>query len=79
MSPDEVARPIQEKLGTKNVVVVGDPKLQVTTIGDCIHNLSSDLPAFHNCNVALLGEPPGHGVFEYVRDANALGEKKPSS
>jgi hypothetical protein len=73
---DEVARHIQEKLGTKNVVVVGDPKLQVTTIGDCIHNLVSVLPALHNYDVALVGETPEHDTFEYVRDAMALGEKK---
>jgi putative NIF3 family GTP cyclohydrolase 1 type 2 len=76
MSLDEVARHIQEKLGTKNVVVVGDPKLQVTTIGDCIHNLVSVLPALHNYDVALVGETPEHDTFEYVRDAMALGEKK---
>jgi putative NIF3 family GTP cyclohydrolase 1 type 2 len=76
MSLDAVARHIQEKLGTKNVVVVGDPQLQVTTIGDCIHNLASDLPALHNCDVALVGEAPEHDVFEYVRDAMALGQKK---
>jgi putative NIF3 family GTP cyclohydrolase 1 type 2 len=76
MSLDAAARHIQEKLGTKNVVVVGDPNMPVTTIGDCIHNLVSVLPALRNYDVALVGETPEHDTFEYVRDAMALGQKK---
>ena len=73
---EEVARHIQTKLNTLNVVAVGDRNLRVTTVGDCIHILSTVLPALHNFDVALVGETPEHDSFEYVRDAVALGEKK---
>jgi putative NIF3 family GTP cyclohydrolase 1 type 2 len=76
MSLEEVARHIQKKLNTLNVIVVGDRQLRVTTIGDCIHILSTVLPALRNYDVALVGETPEHDSFEYVRDAVALGEKK---
>jgi putative NIF3 family GTP cyclohydrolase 1 type 2 len=76
MSLEEVARHIQIKLNTLNVVVVGDRNLSVRTIGDCSHILSTVLPALHNYDVALVGETPQHDSFEYVRDAVALGEKK---
>jgi putative NIF3 family GTP cyclohydrolase 1 type 2 len=76
MSLEEVARHIQTKLNTLNVVVVGDRNLPVRTIGDSIHILSTVLPALHNYDVALVGETPEHDSFEYVRDAVALGEKK---
>jgi putative NIF3 family GTP cyclohydrolase 1 type 2 len=73
---EEVARDIQTKLNTLNVVVVGDRNLPVRTIGDCSHILSSVLPALHSYDVALVGETPQHDTFEYLRDAVALGEKK---
>ena len=73
---EEVARHIQRRLGTNNVVVVGDPKLPVETIGDCAHVLASVLPALRTCDVALVGETPQHDTFEYVRDAVALGQGK---
>ena len=76
MPLDAVARHIQTKLGTQNVVVVGDPQLPVKTIGDCAHILSSVLPALRACDVALVGETPEFDTFEYVRDAGALGMKK---
>jgi putative NIF3 family GTP cyclohydrolase 1 type 2 len=76
MTLDAVARHVQTKLNTQNVVVVGDRDLPVRTVGDCAHILSSVLPALHNCDVALVGETPEHDTFEYVRDAVALGEKK---
>jgi putative NIF3 family GTP cyclohydrolase 1 type 2 len=76
MTLDAVARHVQAKLNTQNVVVVGDRDLPVRTVGDCAHILSSVLPALHNCDVALVGETPEHDTFEYVRDAVALGEKK---
>jgi putative NIF3 family GTP cyclohydrolase 1 type 2 len=75
-SLEEVARHLQSKLGTRNVVVVGDPKLRVKTVGDCIHVLSSVLPALHACDVALVGETPEFDTFEYMRDALALGMRK---
>ena len=76
MSLEEVARHIQSKLGTRNVVVVGDPGLRVKTIGDCAHILSSVLPALRTCDVALVGETPEYATFEYLRDAMALGMRK---
>lgn len=76
MSLDQVARHLQTKLGTRNVVVVGDPQLRVKTIGDCAHILSSVLPALRACDVALVGETPEFDTFEYLRDAMALGMKK---
>lgn len=75
-SLEDVARHIQEKLDTKNLVVVGDRDLRVKTIGDCIHVLATVLPALRNCDVALVGETPEHDSFEYVRDAMNLGERK---
>jgi putative NIF3 family GTP cyclohydrolase 1 type 2 len=76
MSLEEVARHIQKHLGTPNVVVVGDAKLPVRTIGDCAHVLSSILPALKAFDVALVGETPQHDSFEYLRDAMTLGMKK---
>jgi putative NIF3 family GTP cyclohydrolase 1 type 2 len=76
MSLEEMARHIQRRLGTQNVVVVGDRDLRVRTVGDCAHVLSSVLPALRNCDVALVGETPQHDAFEYVRDAVSLGQKK---
>ncbi|MGO9261511.1 MAG: Nif3-like dinuclear metal center hexameric protein [Bryobacteraceae bacterium] len=76
MSLEEVARHIQQNLGTQNVVVVGDRHLRVRTIGDCAHILSSVLPALRTCDVALVGETPQHDTFEYLRDAMSLGMKK---
>ncbi len=76
MPLEQVGRHIQRQLGTDNVVVVGDPKLPVRTIGDCAHILSSVLPALRACDVALVGETPQHDTFEYVRDAVAFGQKK---
>jgi putative NIF3 family GTP cyclohydrolase 1 type 2 len=76
MSVEDVARHIQRKLGTQNVVVVGDRNLRVETIGDCAHILSSVLPALRSCDVALVGETPQHDTFEYLRDAMTLGMKK---
>jgi putative NIF3 family GTP cyclohydrolase 1 type 2 len=76
MSLEGVARYIQAKLGTRNVVVVGDPGLRVKTIGDCAHILSSVLPALRTCDVALVGETPEYATFEYLRDAMSLGMKK---
>ena len=76
MSLDETARNIQRQLGTRNVVVVGDPGLRVKTIGDCAHVLSSVLPALGACDVAVVGETPQHDTFEYLRDAMSLGMKK---
>jgi putative NIF3 family GTP cyclohydrolase 1 type 2 len=73
---EQVARHIQTRLNTSNVVVVGDRTLPVKTIGDCAHILSSVLPTLHTYDVALVGETPEHDSFEYVRDAVALGEKK---
>ncbi len=75
-SLEEVARHVQERLGTRNVVVVGDPKLRVRTVGDCAHILSSVLPALRACDVALVGETPEHDTFEYMRDAMVLGMAK---
>jgi putative NIF3 family GTP cyclohydrolase 1 type 2 len=76
MPLEDVARHIQRRLGTKNVVVVGDPRLRVKTIGDCAHVLSSVLPSLQRFDVALVGETPQHDTFEYVRDAMSLGLKK---
>ncbi len=76
MSLEEVARHMQKQLGTRNVIVVGDPALRVKTIGDCAHVLSSILPALRLFDVALTGETPQHDTFEYLRDAMALGMKK---
>ena len=76
MSLEDVARHIQRKLGTQNVVVVGDRNLRVRTIGDCAHILSSVLPALRSYDLALVGETPQHDTFEYVRDALSLGMKK---
>ena len=75
-SLEEVARHIQRKLGAQNVVVIGDPKLRVTTVGDCVHVLATVLPALHSCDIALVGETPQYDTFEYVRDAMNLGLKK---
>jgi len=75
-SLEDVARHIQERLGTRNVVVVGDPAQRIRTVGDCAHILSSVLPALRSCDAALVGETPEHDTFEYVRDALALGQKK---
>jgi putative NIF3 family GTP cyclohydrolase 1 type 2 len=75
-SLEQLARHIQARLNTSNVVVVGDRTLPVKTIGDCSHILSSVLPALQTYDVALVGETPEHDSFEYVRDAVALGEKK---
>lgn len=72
----DVARQIQQRLGSKNVVVVGDPALRVKTIGDCIHVLSTVLPALRTSDVALVGETGQYDTFEYVRDAVNLGMKK---
>jgi putative NIF3 family GTP cyclohydrolase 1 type 2 len=76
MSLEDAARHIQRRLGTQNVVVVGDRNLKVRTIGDCAHVLSSVLPALRLYDVALVGETPQHDTFEYERDAIALGLKK---
>jgi putative NIF3 family GTP cyclohydrolase 1 type 2 len=76
MSLEEVARHMQRQLGTKNVVVVGDPALRVRTIADGAHVLSAVLPMLRSCDVALVGETPQHDTFEYVRDAISLGQKK---
>jgi putative NIF3 family GTP cyclohydrolase 1 type 2 len=76
ISLEEAARHIQRRLGTQNVVVVGDRNLKIRTIGDCAHVLSSVLPALRLYDVALVGETPQHDTFEYVRDAIALGMKK---
>jgi putative NIF3 family GTP cyclohydrolase 1 type 2 len=76
MPLEAVARHVQLKLESQNVVVVGEPDLPVRTVGDSIHVLATVLPALHSCDVALVGETPEHDSFEYVRDALALGEKK---
>ena len=76
MTLEDVARHVQRRLGTQNVVVVGDRSLRVTTIGDCAHILSSVLPALRTCDAALVGETPQHDTFEYVRDAISLGLRK---
>jgi putative NIF3 family GTP cyclohydrolase 1 type 2 len=76
MTIEEVARHIQNRLGTQNVVVVGDRNLRVRTIGDCVHVLSTVLPAMRSCDVALVGETAQYDTFEYVRDAVTLGLKK---
>lgn len=76
MSLEQVARHIQSRLGTRNVVVVGLRDLKVKTVGDCAHVLSSVLPSLRLYDVALVGETPQHDTFEYVRDALALGERK---
>lgn len=73
---EDVARHIQQRLGTQNVVVVGDRNLGIKTIGDCAHVLSSVLPALRTCDAALVGETPQHDTFEYVRDAISLGYRK---
>ena len=76
MSLEEVARHFQRRLGTQNVVVVGDRNLRVKTVGDCVHVLSTVLPALRTCDVALVGETPQYDTYEYVRDAVSLGLKK---
>ncbi len=76
MSLEEVARHMQSRLGTRNVVVVGDRNLRVKTVGDCSHVLSTVLPALRSCDVALVGETPQYDSYEYIRDAMALGMKK---
>ncbi len=76
MSLEEAARHIQRKLGTQNVVVVGDRNLRVKTVGDCVHVLSTVLPALRNCDVALVGETAQYDTFEYMRDSVSLGLKK---
>jgi hypothetical protein len=76
MPLEAIARHIQSKLGTRNVVVVGPRDLPVKTIGDCAHVLSSVLPSLRLYDVALVGETPQHDTFEYLRDAIALGQRK---
>lgn len=76
ISLSEMAQHVQRQLGTRNVVVVGDPSLRVKTVGDCAHILSSVLPALRANDVVLVGETPQHDTFEYVRDAVAFGQKK---
>jgi putative NIF3 family GTP cyclohydrolase 1 type 2 len=76
MSLEQVARHVQVKLETQNVIVVGERDLPVQTVGDCVHVLATVLPALHCCDVALVGETPEHDSFEYLRDAMALGDKK---
>jgi putative NIF3 family GTP cyclohydrolase 1 type 2 len=76
MTLEQVGRHIQNRLGTKNVVVVGARDLKVRTVGDCAHVLSSVLPSLRLYDVALVGETPQHDTYEYVRDAMALGESK---
>jgi putative NIF3 family GTP cyclohydrolase 1 type 2 len=75
-SLEEVARQVQSRLETKNVVVIGDRNLRVKTIGDCVHVLPTVLPALRTCDVALVGETGQYDTFEYVRDAVSLGQKK---
>jgi putative NIF3 family GTP cyclohydrolase 1 type 2 len=74
-SLEEVARHIQERLGTKNVMVVGDPKLRVKKIGDQSHTLAAVAPALRACDAVMIGETAQHDTFEYVRDAMAIGMK----
>jgi putative NIF3 family GTP cyclohydrolase 1 type 2 len=76
MSLDGVARYVQDRLETKNVVVVGDPQLRVRTIGDQSHILSVVLTGLRRFDAVLVGETPQHDTFEYMRDAVALGQKK---
>jgi putative NIF3 family GTP cyclohydrolase 1 type 2 len=76
MSLEEVARHIQNRIETKNVVVVGDPKMRVKTVGDQTHILSAVLPGLRNFDVVMAGETPQYDTFEYVRDAVALGQQK---
>ena len=76
MSLEELARYVQEKLETRNVVAVGDPKLRVKTVGDQAHILSAVLPGLRLCDAVIIGETPQHDTFEYLRDAVALGMNK---
>jgi len=47
---------LSTRLGTQNVVMVGDRRLTKSeTIGDCAHVLSPVLPALMTCDAALVG------------------------
>jgi len=71
-----LASHMQTKLGTANVVVVGDPGMPVRSVGVGIHILSTLLPVLHKSDVVIVGETSEYDSFEYVRDAVALGQKK---
>jgi putative NIF3 family GTP cyclohydrolase 1 type 2 len=76
MSLGEMALHVQQRLGTRNVVAVGEPSLRVRTVDDCAHILSSVLGSLRKNDAVLVGETPQHDTFEYMRDAVSLGQKK---
>ena len=62
---------------SRNVRVIGDPKLPVKRVGLGAHKLIEILPPLQTCDVVLMSEPQDCDAFPYVRDGISLGLPHP--
>ncbi|NGZ85915.1 Nif3-like dinuclear metal center hexameric protein [Duganella aceris] len=72
-----LAKHIQEKLGSRDVRVIGDPAILVSHVGVTAHNLREMHPVLLRTDVVVVGETEEFDVFQYVRDAISLGMPRP--
>ena len=72
----DLARLIQARLQTRNIRVVGDPGMKVTTVGRGGHLGAPTLAAALTSDVVLVSEGREFDAFEFVRDSNELGIPK---
>jgi putative NIF3 family GTP cyclohydrolase 1 type 2 len=71
-----VARHVRDRLGTRNVRVVGDPKMKVKRVSNSVHWLPQCLVGLRTADVVMVGETGELDTMEYVRDATSLGMPK---
>jgi putative NIF3 family GTP cyclohydrolase 1 type 2 len=72
-----LARHIQQKMGTRDVRVIGAPDTIVSHVGVTAHNLREMHPVLLRTDVVVVGETEEFDVFHYVRDAISLGMPRP--
>jgi putative NIF3 family GTP cyclohydrolase 1 type 2 len=73
----EVARHVARSFETRDVRVIGDPKMPVKRVGLGAHKLVEILKPLQTCDVVLMSEPQDCDAFPYLRDGISLGLPHP--
>ena len=73
---EAVARHIATALESRSVRVIGDPQLQVSTVGRGAHTLAGNMAVLPKVDMVLISEAREWDSIEYVRDTVLSGQKK---
>jgi hypothetical protein len=73
---EAIARHMAERLKTRSIRLIGDPKMKVTRVALSGHNALDRQGNFPDCDVQILFEAWERDSSEFVRDLIASGQRK---